>query len=380
MLNDFIIFKNSYICVILTQQTGVDKYAIVEASVVHDLTKKTCWLVLKVDDYDDYIGNWSQRSFGGTILSLTQMPLKFTQNNFENYLDLIITVPAKTQITLQMVKKCEDVFHLTNMERIMSNPDGTKLVPTNRFKSRAVHMLAYISACNGGIVLGGTRYTPETATNHSYICGTCGLANCRSSKKKPCQSNPRCMKCSETNHRELGCKKPDYCINCQRFGHKCNHDDYCPIFQQKTFDNNTYMLPVWVGEGIKSSKYLIRNATIAMANAEKEEEATSKANNIEVMKEICETYVQQTVIPRVTSLEAGQIALNHRCDQTEAIVAGLVKTQMEQTGILSNLQTTANQTNNSMGAMMDILTRISNGLVVNRPTPLTPPNNDNNLL
>ena len=31
-------------------------------------------------------------------------------------------------------------------------------------------------------------------------------------------------------------------------------------------------------------------------------------------------------------------------------------------------------------AMMDILTRISNGLVVNRPTPLTPPNNDNNLL
>jgi len=67
------------------------------------------------------------------------------------------------------------------------------------------------------------------------------------------------------------------------------------------------MLPVWVGEGIKSSKYLIlRNATKAIANAEKEEEATSKANNIEVMKEICETYVQQTAIPRVTSLEAGQ--------------------------------------------------------------------------
>jgi len=53
---------------------------------------------------------------------------------------------------------------------------------------------------------------------------------------------------------------------------------------------------------------------------------------------------------------------------------------MEQTGIFSNLQTTTNQTNNSMGAMMDILTRVSNGLVVNRPTPLTPPNNDNNLL
>ncbi len=41
---------------------------------------------------------------------------------------------------------------------------------------------------------------------------------------------------------------------------------------------------------IKSSKYLIlRNATKALANAEKEEEATSKVNNIEVMKEICET-------------------------------------------------------------------------------------------
>ncbi len=29
---------------------------------------------------------------------------------------------------------------------------------------------------------------------------------------------------------------------------------------------------------------------------------------------------------------------------------------------------------------MDILTRISNGIVVKRPTPRTPPNNDNNLI
>jgi hypothetical protein len=54
---------------------------------------------------------------------------------------------------------------------------------------------------------------------------------------------------------------------------------------------------------------------------------------------------------------------------------------------MSNLQTTANassvqinQTNNSVNAMMDILTRISNGIVVKRPTPRTPPNNDNNLI
>jgi len=100
------------ICDEITQQTGAEKYAIVEASVVHDLTKKIFWLVLKIDDHDDYkvirdIGNWSQRSFGGTILSLTPMPLTFIQNNFENYLDLMITVPAKMQITLQMVKKCK---------------------------------------------------------------------------------------------------------------------------------------------------------------------------------------------------------------------------------------------------------------------------------
>ncbi len=102
------------------------------------------------------------------------------------------------------------------------------------------------------------------------------------------------------------------------------------------------------------------------------------------MKEICETYIQQTVIIWVVSLEADQISLNHRCDQTET---GLVKTQTKQTEIMSNLQTTANassvqinQTNNSVNAMMDIITRISNGIVVNRPTPRTPPNNDNNLI
>ncbi len=296
-------------------------------------------------------------------------------------LDMVITVSPKSTITQNMIKKCEDTYHLTSIERIMSNPYGNKLVATNRFKLRAIHMLAYISACNDGIVMGGSKYMPETVTNHSSICSNCGLANCRSSKKKPCKSNTRCSKCSGTGHQEIGCKNPDFCINCQKFGHRCNNDGHCPVYQQKTFDNNAFLIPVWVGEGIKTSKYaILRNSSTAIENAKKEEENGNKATTSEAIIQICENFCQQAVFPRVASLEAGQMALHARCDQTDAVVAGIIKTQKEQTDILNGLQTavssstnTVNQVNTNVTTMMDMLARLSAGIIT--PAPMSPPGN-----
>ncbi len=182
----------------IVNQTGIDKYSISEACVVRDTVKATCHLVLKVDDYEDYktirdIQNWPQKSFGGTILSVKQLPFVFRQNNFDNYLELIVNVKHGTVLTPNKIKQCEEQFHLTGMERIMTN-DGDKQIPTNRYRTKANHVFAYVSACNHGIILASVKYIPETVTNIASLCQKCGLTNCRSSKKKPCQSKPRCMK------------------------------------------------------------------------------------------------------------------------------------------------------------------------------------------
>jgi hypothetical protein len=61
-------------------------------------------------------------------------------------------------------------------------------------------------------------------------------------------------------------------------------------------------------------------------------------------------------------------------------VAGIIKTQKEQTDILTGLQTavssstnTVNQVNTNVTTMMDMLARLSAGIIT--PAPMSPPGN-----
>ena len=367
----------------IVTQTGIDKYSVSEACVVHDLSKGTCHLVLKVDEYEDFkiirdLQNWSQKSFGGTILSVKQMPFVFRQNNFDNNLELILNVKHGTVLTPMKIKQCEDLFHLTGMERIMTN-DGDKLIPTNRYKTKANHVFAYVSACNNGIILASIKYMPETVTNLASLCQKCGLSNCRSSKKKPCQSKPRCMRCSMLDHSEVACKNKEFCINCQRYGHRCYNDGYCTILQQKTFDNNAYLLEILIGEGIKPNKYaILRNTAIAIANAAKSEEINTKEEREDALKEICSSMLKEQVLPRISNLETGHAMLESRCDKLEELMTGVIKTQNQQTAILTNVQNTmtansvtANQTNSNVNTIMEMISRMSANQ--QQQAQLTPP-------
>jgi len=62
-------------------------------------------------------------------------------------------------------------------------------------------------ACNDGIFLNSVKYIAEPTINHASICQTCGFAN-------------------------------------------------CPVFHQKTFDNNSYLILLLVGEGKKRANTL----------------------------------------------------------------------------------------------------------------------------
>ncbi len=336
------------ICNEIEKQTGVGKYSIVEACVVHDTIRNTSKLTIKVDDYEEFqiirsVRNWPQNSFGGTILSIKQIPYSFFNNNFEVFFDLVITVGAKTSITSNKLKQCEETYHLTDMERIMNSSDGKTSVPTNRYRMRALHTLAYVSACNNGIVLCGIKYMPEISVNHASICSVCFHLNCRASKKKMCQSKPRCGKCNETGHEEPVCKGKEFCINCQK-SHRAAYDGHCKLLQQKTFDNNIFLIKLAIGEGIKTSKYaLLRNAAVAIANAEKEEIASSKEEQSELIKEIVDQYAHEKLMPRVVKLEKSQSELNLRMENTEAAVNVLQTKQQEHTVMLENVQTSVNK-------------------------------------
>ncbi len=56
-------------------------------------------------------------------------------------------------------KNKEVLYRLVDFGRIMTYQEG-KQIPTNRYKMKAVHMLAYVLACNDSIVLAGVRYIP----------------------------------------------------------------------------------------------------------------------------------------------------------------------------------------------------------------------------
>jgi hypothetical protein len=296
---------------------------------------------------------------------------------------LVITVGAKTIITTNKLKQCEDTYHLVDMERIMNSSDGKTSVPTNRYRMKAIHTLAYVSACNNGIVIGGIKYIPEISVNHASICSVCFHLNCRSSKKKQCQSKPRCAKCNETGHEEIVCKGKEFCINCQK-NHRASYDGHCKLLQQKTFDNNAYLLKLTIGEGIKTSQYaLLRNASVAIANSEKEESIVSKDEQIGLIKEIVDNYTNEKLMPRVIRLEANQNELNLRMEKNEIDVSELQKVQKEHTTMLSNVQTSVNniasiqstnttainQTNATVSSIAEMLGR----LTAHIPSPSGPP-------
>jgi len=383
------------LCNEIETQTGIGKYAIVEASIVHDTIKKASSLTIKVDDYDEFKiirepKNWSQTSFGGKILSIKALPYSFFNNNFEIFYDLVINVTSKATITSNKIKQCEDTFHLKDLERIMNSSDGKSSIPTNRYRFKAMHTLAYVSACNNGIVLNGIKYLPEISVNHGSVCSVCYHINCRASKKKPCQSKARCGKCNETGHLELTCKNKEFCINCQKTGHKATFDGLCSLLQQKTFDNNAYLINLTVGEGIKSSKYaLLRNAAVAIVNAEKEDSNNTKEEQKEMLKEMVGNYAQENILPRLGRLEVGQNDLNIRMERNEAYVTELQKVQKEHTEILGNVQTTVNSmavtqatqtsaintTSTTVASIAEMLGRLTAHLPPSTG-PLTPPGND----
>jgi len=380
-------FEN--LCEEIVKQTGIEKYSIAEACVTHDLGKSEHTLTVKVDDYEDFkiireIRNWPQTAFGGSILSMKPIPFTFYQNNFGNNLELIISVAPKTSLQPNKIKQCEETYHITDFERIVSNQDGNP-VPTNRYKMKAIHPLAYVLACNEGIVLAGVRYIPEVVINHASTCSRCGLANCRASKKKPCKSSQRCMKCSEVGHLITVCKGKDYCINCQKYGHKATDDGHCKILQQKTFDNNGFLIPMLVGEGIKSNKFaILRNAAIAMANAEKEDSETSSLDKVEAIRDICIATINENMLPRISSLENGQTALIQRCDQTDLIIKGMLKTQEEHTVLLTNqaamlttVAASSADTQQNVRSMVDMLSRLTATVTpqLNRNSLTPPPDN-----
>jgi hypothetical protein len=165
---------------------------------------------------------------------------------------------------------------------------------------------------------------------------------------------------------ETICPNKEFCINCQRYGHRCYNDGYCAILQQKTFDNNAFILEILIGEGIKANRYsILRNSAIAMSNAAKSDEIASKEEREDTLKEICSTMLKEQVLPRISNLETGHAMLETRCDKIENLMAGVIKTQEQQTVILTNVQTsmtetnvTTNQTNANVNRMMDMMSQM----------------------
>jgi hypothetical protein len=356
----------------IVSQTGCNKYSITEASITTDTIKHTTSLTIKIDDYEDYIlvrdtRNWSQTSFGGSILSIKPLPIFISQNGFENNLEMTISVlPKNAMIASNKIAQCEAAYHLSGFVRI-TTADKT---PTNRFKFIANHALAYVSACNDGIFLNSVKYFPEPNINHSGICQICTIANCRGSKKKPCQSKPRCHRCSETNHTDVTCKNQEYCINCQKKGHRATHDGHCPIYQQKTFDNNAFLIPLLVGEGIKINKFaILRNANIAMTNALNNNDET--IINEDVVREMCNKYCDEKVLTRVTSLEINHQSLEAKCDNYAAAITVLQDTQKEMKSTLNTMQSTASKTGSDVEKILNLLTNSHQAKPGNAPpTPL----------
>jgi len=328
----------------IVSQTGCDKYSIVEATISHDIIKKTSFITIKVDEYEDFklirdTNNWKQTAFGGTVLAMKPLPFMFHQNGFENNLEMTISVsPKNAQISSQKIALCETTYHLSNMVRIMNNSDIQKSVATNRFRFTANNVLAYVCACNDGIILNGIKYQAEPSINQASVCHNCGYANCRSSKKKQCTSKTRCLKCSELSHKEDLCppKKAEYCINCDEKGHRCTHDGYCTVLQEKTFANNAFLLPLLLTEGIKDSKYsILRNFSIAVS--ENAKNSTNPAFDRETIKEICGEFVTESVDHRITKLEVRADTIDIRCSAIESGMGEIKAAQQEMSQKQTNM-------------------------------------------
>jgi hypothetical protein len=265
---------------------------------------------------------------------------------------MTISVSSKnSQIPSQKIVLFEQTHQLSNMMRIMNNSDAQRAVATNRFKFSANNIIAYVCACNDGVLLNGIKYIAEPSINHGNVCQNCGYANCRSSKKKPCTSKARCLKCSEMSHK-VSCtvKKSEYCVNCEMKGHRCTHDGYCEILQQKTFDNNSFLLPILLGEGIKETKYhILRNYAIAVENVSNKSDGKLY---LDTLNEIVETYVSEKVIPRISKLEERADITDARFVMVAEDINGMKSTLKEVGFKLDSSAATNKETNSDVKQLM----------------------------